>query len=129
MDELAPYLKPPLTFRDGSLVSCSIEESIQQNVRLLLETPPQALAKSSEIAAEPEYGADLPHHHFNRGPAGEMVRQIRNAIKRNEPRFQLTDIKFTDSRPGRYLPYRYVRIIGKVRDTGLTMEFEIDVEG
>lgn len=128
MDEHAPYLKPPFTIRDGMVNSCSIEESIGQNIRLLLASPVQGAAKSVETVADPRYGADLPHHRFSQGSAGELVRQVKLAVKRNEPRLILDKIEFCNDKPGRYLPFRYIRIVGKVKETGLPLELEFDVE-
>lgn len=128
MDELAPYLKPPFTLREGRMASCSLEESIAQNIRVLLSSPIQGDAKSEDLAANPPYGADLPHHRFSQGGAGELVRQVKLAIRRHEPRLNLDKIEFSGDTPGRYLPYRFIRIIGKVKDTGLPLEMEFDVE-
>jgi phage baseplate assembly protein W len=128
MDDLAPFLKPPLTFRDGRVSTCSLEESIGQNIRVLLSSPIQGMAKSREVAAVADYGSDLPHHRFSQGGAGELVRQVKLAIRRHEPRFSLDKIEFTSDEPGRYLSHRYIRIIGKVKETGLPLEMEFDVE-
>ena len=128
MDETAPYLKPPLSLQNGRMSSCSLEESIGQNIRLLLASPVQGVAKSAEVAADQQYGADLPHHRFSQASSGDLVRQVKLALKRNEPRLALDKIEFCNDKPGRYLPYRYIRIVGKVKDTGLPLELEFDVE-
>jgi len=128
MDERTPYLKPPLSIEGGATNACSLEESIGQNIQLLLTSPLQEMAKTADLAADPHYGTDLPHHRFTHGSSGDLVRQIKLSVKRNEPRLILDKIEFCNDKPGRYSPFRYVRIIGKVKDTGLPLELEFDVE-
>jgi len=128
MDERTPYLKPPLSIEGGVTSACSLEESIGQNIQLLLTSPLQEMAKTADLAADPQYGTDLPHHRFTQGSSGDLVRQIKQSVKRNEPRLILDKIEFCNDKPGRYSPFRYVRIIGKVKDTGLPLELEFDVE-
>ncbi len=128
MDDRTPYLKPPLSIQDGRMNACSLEESISQSIRLLLSSPIQDMAKSPRVAPHPQYGTDLPHHRFSQGSAGDLVRQIKLSMKRNEPRLSLDKIEFCNDKPGRYSPFRYIRIVGKVKDTGLPLELEFDVE-
>ena len=44
----------------------------------------------------------------------DVVRAIRVAVKKHEPRLALEGIEYANKTPGRYLPYSQVRITGKV---------------
>lgn len=111
------------------MASCSLEESIRRNLWLILHNQVQGIAKPEGVAADPEFGADLPHHEFRQGHTSEVTRTIRVAIRKLEPRLDPKGIKIDYAKTvGRYLPFNKVRIQGTVLATGkpLDMEFEIE---
>lgn len=130
MDELAPYLRTPLSFEHGRMRSGSIEDSIRENIRLILHNYVQGEAKPEGVAADPEYGAALPHHEFRRGRAPEVVRIIRNAVRNLEPRLEERTLKveYASRTPGRYFPFSRVRITGRVLATGEVVTLDFDIE-
>lgn len=130
MDERAPYLQPPLSFAHGRMKTGSIEDSIRENIRLILHNYVQGDAKPEGVAADPEYGAALPHHEFRRGRAAEVVRVIRNALRNLEPRLEDRSMKvdYSSSTPGRYFPFSRVRVTGKVIATGEVLSLDFDIE-
>lgn len=129
-EDLAPYLQVPLSFSSGRMNSISLEESIRANLRLILHNQVQGIAKPEGVAADPEYGAQLPHHDFKRGRAQDVVRVIRNAVRRLEDRLEDRSVKveYASRKPGRYFPFSSVRISGTVIATGenVSMDFEIE---
>ena len=128
MDEdFAPYLKPPFTFTNGRVASGNLEKSIESNIWLILQNHVQGIAKPKGVPADPNYGVALPHHEFEFGRTQDIVRNVRNAVRKLERRFELSNISFDQSVPGHYLPYSVIRIEGKVPSTGerLKLEFEI----
>ena len=129
-ESLAPYLRPPLSFEHGRMKTGSIEDSIRENIRLILHNYVQGEAKPEGVAADPSYGAALPHHEFRRGRASEVVRIIRNALRHLEPRLEERSVKveYASREPGRYFPFSQVRVSGKVLATGesITMDFHIE---
>jgi hypothetical protein len=127
-DEVAPYLNLPLAFRHGRVDSCGLEESIRANIRLILHNQVQGIAKPKGVAADPAYGANLPHHEFRHGRIQDVVREVRVALRRLERRLVVDKIDFVGRRPGRYLPYTTIHVSGTVEATGspLKMEFEIE---
>jgi hypothetical protein len=126
--QVAPYLMPPLRIVDGRVATCSLEQSIRENIRLILANFVQGLAKPPGDAADPDYGSDLPHHKFVQGTGPELVQQVRIALRAGEPRYVVDKIEFSSKEPGRYLPYRWIRIVGRVRETGFKETIEFDVE-
>jgi len=127
-EDHVPYIKPTLAFDKGRLSSCTLEESIYANVRLIITNPVQGSAKGSKLAADPVYGAALPHHEFRQGRVQDVVQQVRLALKRSEPRFDVDRIEFVGKKAGRFLPYRTIRIVGKVKATGNDLTLDIDIE-
>ena len=126
-DELAPYLRLPLSFDRGRTQSGSLTESISDNIRLLLHNQIQGNAKPKGVPGDPDYGAALPHHEFERGRPQDVVRAIRVAVKRHEPRLALESIEYANKTPGRYLPYSQVRITGKVIATGESLKLDLEI--
>ncbi len=129
-EDVAPYLKPPLSFSGGRMVSSTLEESIQENIRLILHNQVQGIAKPEGVAADPDYGASLPHHEFKRGRAQDVVRAIRNAIRKLEDRLEDRSVKveYASRKPGRYFPFSRVRISGNILATGEAVSMEFDIE-
>lgn len=130
VDERAPYLRPPLSFEHGRVRTGSIEDSIRENIRLILHNYVQGEAKPEGVAADPEYGAALPHHEFRRGRAAEVVRVIRNSLRNLEPRLEDRSVKveYASSTPGRYFPFSRVRVSGKVIASGELLVMDFDIE-
>lgn len=130
MDDSAPYLRAPLSFEHGRMQSVTIEGSIRENIRLILHNYVQGDAKPEGVAADPEYGAALPHHEFRRGRASEVVRVIRNSLRNLEPRLEDRTLKvdYASTKPGRYFPFSRVRVSGKVIATGETLVMDFDIE-
>lgn len=85
--------------KSGSLGKCGLSDSIRQNIRLLLLTPP------SRFRFDPFYGCKIHWYQFlvsNRAMEGkkeedqfrlDMQENIRKLIERFEPRIELTDIE------------------------------------
>jgi phage baseplate assembly protein W len=127
-DERAPYLVLPLRLEGGRMASGSLEDSIAHTIRLVLTNPVQGAAKPPGTAGDPDFGADLPHHEFRQGRAQDVVREIRNALGRCEPRIVVDKIEFTGKDPGRYFPYRRIRVVATVRATRQLLTLDYDLE-
>jgi hypothetical protein len=124
----APYLSLPLSFSGGRLHVATLEDSIRDVIRLVLGNPVQGTAKPPGVAGDPQFGADLPHHEFRQGRAQDVVREIRNSLRRAEPRFNVDKIEFFGKEPGRYFPYRRIRVVGIVLATRESLTFDFDLE-
>ena len=126
--DIAPYLAVPLTFAGGRAQATTLEDSIRSTIRLVLGNPVQGTAKPAGVAGDPQFGADLPHHEFRQGRAQDVVREVRNALRRAEPRLNVDKIEFVGKDPGRYFPYRRIRVVGVVLATKESLTFEFDLE-
>lgn len=126
-DDIAPYVKLPFGFEQGRVRAAALDESIRDNIRLILHNQVQGIAKPRGVAADPAYGANLPHHEFRQGRIQDVVREVRVALRRLEKRFTADRIEFVGRKPGRYLPYKRILVSGTVVASGrsLKMEFEI----
>jgi hypothetical protein len=126
--EHAPFLKLPLSFDQGRLRSSSLEQSVRDNIRLILHNQVQGVAKPEGVPADPTYGADLPHHEFRHGRIQDVVREVRVAVRRLEPRLDVEKVDFLKKKPGRFLPYSTVRISGTLLATGEAFNAEFEIE-
>lgn len=128
-DEIAPYLRLPLTFEGGRLASCSMEASIAANIRLILHNQVQGRAKPPGVSANPHFGADLPHHEFRHGRIQDVVQEVRRALRDLEPRIaHPAKVDFVKKRPGRFLPFAVLRVSSTITSNGqpISLDFEIE---
>jgi phage baseplate assembly protein W len=126
--ERAPFMKLPLAFDQGRLRQGELERSVRDNIRLILHNQVQGVAKPPGVAADPTYGAELPHHEFRHGRIQDVVREVRVAVRRLEPRLDVEKVDFLKKRPGRFLPYSTVRISGTLLATGESFNAEFEIE-
>jgi hypothetical protein len=127
-DDHAPFLKLPLSFAQGRVRASDLEGSIRDNIRLILHNQVQGVAKPPGVAADPGYGADLPHHEFRHGRIQDVVREVRVAVRKLESRLEVEKVDFLKKKPGRFLPYSTVRITGTVASTGEPFNAEFEIE-
>lgn len=124
----APFMKLPLSFEQGRMRTSDLEGAIRDNIRLILHNQVQGVAKPEGVAADPNYGADLPHHEFRHGRIQDVVREVRVAVRKLEPRLEVEKVDFLKKKPGRFLPYSTVRISGTLVTTGESFNAEFEIE-